>query len=99
MKKLVAMFISTAFAAVAATDIHVSPKGDDSADGSFERPFATVARARDAVRTLKKSGAFPKGGVNVWLRNNVFTRCRYGITVSPWSQDHWRKFLSGARKP
>ena len=68
MKKLTAMFISTAFAAVAATDIHVSPKGDDSADGSFERPFATVARARDAVRTLKKSGAFPKGGVNVWLR-------------------------------
>ena len=38
---------------------HVSPTGDDAADGSRERPFATVARARDAVRVLKKSGAHP----------------------------------------
>ena len=51
---------------------HVSPTGDDSADGSCERPFATVARARDAVRTLKKSGALPKGGVNVWLRGGEY---------------------------
>ncbi len=51
---------------------HVSPTGDDSADGSCERPFATVARARDAVRALKKSGALPKGGVNVWLRGGEY---------------------------
>lgn len=51
---------------------HVSPTGDDSADGSRERPFATVARARDAVRSLKKSGALPKGGVNVWLRGGEY---------------------------
>ena len=37
------------------------------------------------------------GGRDNVVRNNVFTRCRYGITVSPWSQDHWRKFLSGER--
>ena len=67
MNRVYAMFGSAAFAlsAVAAIDVHVSPLGDDSADGSQERPFAT--------------------------------RCHYGITVSPWSQDHWRKFLSGER--
>ena len=54
------------------TAFHVSPTGDDSADGSRERPFATVARARDAVRALKKSGALPKGGVNVWLRGGEY---------------------------
>ena len=46
--------VSAAFAA-AATDIYVSPRGDDSSDGSIERPFATVGRARDAVRAMKKS--------------------------------------------
>ncbi|MBO4287466.1 MAG: hypothetical protein J5985_04790, partial [Kiritimatiellae bacterium] len=30
------------------------------------------------------------------VRNNVFTRCRYGITISPWTQEKWRKFNSGA---
>ena len=58
------------------TAFHVSPTGDDSADGSRERPFATVARARDAVRALKKSGALPKGGVNVWLRGGGERRRR-----------------------
>ena len=41
---------SDAKVAGAATNIYVSPRGDDSADGSLERPFATVGRARDAVR-------------------------------------------------
>ena len=55
-----------------ATNIYVSPRGDDSADGSLERPFATVGRARDAVRAMKKAGAFPKGGVTVWLRGGTY---------------------------
>ena len=74
MNRVYAMFGSAAFAlsAVAAIDVHVSPLGDDSSDGSQERPFATLARARDAVRTLKKSGAFPEGGVNVWLHGGEY---------------------------
>ena len=73
MNKIIAMFFaSAASAAVAAVDLHVSPKGDDSADGSLASPFATVAHARDAVRTLKKSGAVPKGGVNVWLHGGEY---------------------------
>ena len=38
---------------------YVAPDGDDSNPGSKERPFATLSRARDAVRKLKKTK--PKG--------------------------------------
>ena len=34
-----------------ATEYHVSPQGDDAAAGSADRPFRSLARARDAART------------------------------------------------
>ena len=43
-------------------DFYVSPTGNDDGDGSLERPFASVERARDAVRALDKSG---RSGVKV----------------------------------
>ncbi|MBR5427579.1 MAG: right-handed parallel beta-helix repeat-containing protein [Clostridia bacterium] len=46
-------------------DFYVSPDGDDASDGSFEQPFATVEKARDAVRSLDKTG---KTGVTVALK-------------------------------
>jgi hypothetical protein len=35
-------------------DFVVSPTGDDRADGTPRAPFRTIARARDAVRTLRR---------------------------------------------
>ena len=47
---------------------HVSPAGDDNADGTTEHPFATLERARDAVRTLVKSHTYkPEQQVTVEL--------------------------------
>ncbi len=46
------------------TVIHVSPSGDDTGDGSAGRPFATLARARDAARTAARP-------VTVRLRGGV----------------------------
>jgi parallel beta-helix repeat protein len=43
-------------------NIYVSPKGSDSSDGSREHPFATLARARDAARSLPK-----EKGITVWI--------------------------------
>jgi len=40
---------------------HVRPDGDDAGPGSAERPFATVARARDAVREAKAAGPLTGG--------------------------------------
>lgn len=43
------------------THIHVSPDGDDSADGSKGKPFATLERARTAVLAAREKP------VTVWL--------------------------------
>lgn len=43
------------------TDIHVSPNGSDSNDGTAKRPFATLERAKSAVRAAKEKP------VTVWL--------------------------------
>lgn len=58
---------------LAATEFFVSPAGDDTADGSRDRPFATLERARDAGRRLPRPRTEP---VTVWLRggNHFLTR-------------------------
>lgn len=57
-----------------AADFFVSPAGDDTGDGSRGRPFATLERARDAVRQLPRPQA---ERVTVWLRggNYFLSRC------------------------
>ncbi len=37
-------------------DFYVSPNGNDADSGDFVHPFATLERARDAVRTMDKQG-------------------------------------------
>ena len=53
-----------------ATDIYVSPKGDDSNPGTKRAPFATLQQARDAVR------AIPAGerttGVTIHLKKGTY---------------------------
>jgi hypothetical protein len=43
-------------------DFYVSPNGSDENDGSFALSFATIARARNAVRELDKTG---RSGITV----------------------------------
>lgn len=54
-----------------AVEFYVSPKGNDAWQGSRGRPFATLERARDAVRELKKTG-LPPGGATVLVRGGVY---------------------------
>lgn len=49
---------------------YVAPDGDDAGDGSFANPFATVTRARDAVRELVAAGL--TDDVLVYLRGGVY---------------------------
>ncbi len=44
------------YESVEAADFYVSPDGNDENDGSLEKPFATIEKARDAVRALDKTG-------------------------------------------
>jgi Right handed beta helix region len=57
-------FLSIALTANAAA-FHVSPKGDDTADGSEQHPFATLARAQQAVRA-------GSGDSEVWLEDGTY---------------------------
>lgn len=50
----------------------VSAAGSDADAGTKDMPFATLERARDAVRETKKAGGLPKGGVTVWLQSGVY---------------------------
>ncbi|MBN2448760.1 MAG: hypothetical protein JXR77_00140 [Lentisphaeria bacterium] len=53
-----------------AAEVHVAPDGDDAQDGSRERPFRTLARARDAIRVLKANG--PQGACCVWVHPGLY---------------------------
>ncbi len=46
-------------------DFYVASDGNDENDGSIEKPFATIEKARDAVRSLDKSG---KKGITVAVK-------------------------------
>lgn len=58
----------TAIAAVdPSIEFFVAPNGSDASPGTKDQPFATLARARDAVRALKTNGA-PVGGVAITIQ-------------------------------
>ena len=52
MKSLALTAILLSSAVLHGAEIHVSPQGNDAGPGTAAAPFATLARARDAVRAL-----------------------------------------------
>jgi len=57
-------------------DIYISPRGDDTAPGTKDRPFATLDAARNAVRVMKAGGNVPAGGITVWLAGGDYVLAR-----------------------
>ncbi len=53
-----------------AAEFYVAPDGDDANPGTEQKPFASLERARDAVRAIDSR----EGGVTVWLRGGVYER-------------------------
>ena len=73
MKKIIVIqVLSFLLAAASATalEFHVAPGGDDAAAGTKEHPFATLVRARDAVRTANRAARTP---VDVVLHGGVYS--------------------------
>jgi len=76
----------------ASTDFFVSTNGKDQWSGRIDSPnsdatdgpFATLQRARDAIRELKVSKGLPEGGVTVWIAGGMYS-LRQGFELS--SQD------------
>ncbi len=58
--------------------LYVSTTGNDEWSGrkpdpqDGDGPFATVERARDEIRRLKKQGPLPKGGIRVVIRGGTY---------------------------
>ena len=52
--------------------IFVSVHGSDDHPGTENRPFATIARARDEVRRIKRERGLPDGGIAVCLRGGKY---------------------------
>ena len=52
----------------ASLEFYVAPTGADENPGTREKPFASLIRARRALRALKRQGSLPAGGVTVNLR-------------------------------
>ncbi|MBU4271672.1 MAG: right-handed parallel beta-helix repeat-containing protein [Planctomycetes bacterium] len=64
-----ALLVLLAAASASALEFYVAPGGNDAAPGTKERPFATLVRARDAVREAKGKAQTP---VNVVLRGGTY---------------------------
>lgn len=67
LSSMLLAFASLAFS-VAGLEVYVSPTGNDANPGTAEAPFATIARARDAVRAQRGVGQ----GATVWLADGAY---------------------------
>jgi len=76
-------FLAVACALTArAAVFHVASKGDDKNPGTAERPFASLERAREAVREFKRAGAEPGEKIEVLIHPGVY-RLRQTWTLGP----------------
>lgn len=69
---LFTMMLDAKADAITATTYYVAPGGDDAHPGDAERPFASMERARDAIRALKQESGLPEGGVSVLVRGGEY---------------------------
>ena len=69
---LVTFALAATLSADAATTLHVSSKGANTNPGTATRPFATLVRARDEIRVLKRTKGLPDGGVVIQLAPGIY---------------------------
>ena len=68
----ITVIMSTKGSASGPRQLYVATDGDDTGDGSFAHPFATLEKARDTIRGYQSSGMMPEGGVTVYLRGGTY---------------------------
>jgi hypothetical protein len=53
-------------------EFFVSPSGSDQNPGTREKPFQSLVRARDALRSVRKNTGLPVGGATIWLGQGTY---------------------------
>lgn len=66
------LILGTAPLSHAAAEFHVAPRGNDAHPGTARKPFASLTRARDAVRSLKGKSGAPREGITVYLHGGDY---------------------------
>jgi hypothetical protein len=75
MNQFLISALALAWGVAIAAEFHVSPDGKDSAPGSKEQPFATLERARDALKASRAGrGAGNKEPDIIWLDPGIHRR-------------------------
>ena len=54
------------------TAFYVAMDGDDTNPGTVAAPFATLVRARNAIRAFASGHGLPQGGVTVWVQDGDY---------------------------
>lgn len=83
MKKIISSFLFNCFliGSINAQIIFVAPTGNDNNDGSKDKPFATLQKARDQIRKWKRNNELTKAGVTVMIRGgNYQTNSAFVLT-------------------
>lgn len=66
LERVATILVVGAFAAATqAADVHLAPGGNDAADGSVERPVASLRRALDRAREIRAADAAPSAPVEI----------------------------------
>ena len=78
-----------------------SGKLADPNPGRTDGPFASLERARDAIRALKAAGGFPPTGMTVWIRGGTYNRSSTFVLTSqdsglPGAPVVWRRYRDEA---
>jgi len=77
MKTIATLFAAAALALAnqgTAATFFVATSGSDVNPGSETMPFATLERARDAIRACRAGGPLPDGGMTVEVRGGIYYR-------------------------
>jgi hypothetical protein len=72
-----ALLVSLLFTRAQGSEFFISPAGSDRNPGTREKPFQTLERARDAVRSLNEGkGISGKDRISVWLSGGTYPLSR-----------------------
>ncbi|MDP4226918.1 MAG: right-handed parallel beta-helix repeat-containing protein [Bacteroidota bacterium] len=66
------LVLSFWFSLAHSQNYYVSPSGNDHNPGTLQKPFATITKARDTVRKLKKNKSIPNGGITIFIRGGNY---------------------------